>query len=202
MRAHNHRLAEQPQIQAWLDGWHHELVSRRDFLLGMAGGTFAALFPLSASGSKAPALDEEARWKILDAVQRHMLPSEADAPGAADLASLEYLRFVVSEEQRDKDEPAFILKGAGWLEDISLQLRKKPFTQLNEQEREEVLRRIEQSEVGENWLALMLYYLIEGMVADPVYGSNRDQLGWQWLQHIPGFPRPPENKRYTELRKR
>jgi gluconate 2-dehydrogenase gamma chain len=202
MRVHNRRLTEHPDVQVWLEHWHRELVSRRQFLQRMAGGTLAALFPLSVSGSEAPPLDDVARWKILDAVQHHMLPSEPDAPGAGDLASLEYLRFVVSQEQRVKDEPVFMMQGAGWLEDIAKQLKNKSFTQLDEKDREEVLRRIEQSEAGENWLALVLYYLIEGMLADPVYGSNRDQLGWQWLQHIPGFPRPPENKRYTELRKR
>lgn len=202
MRVHNRCLAEHPDVHTWLANWHQELLSRRDFLLRMAGGSLAALFPLSVSGSKSQTLDDAARWKILDAVQRHMLPGEPDAPGAGDLDSLEYLRFVVSQEKKTRDEPVFIMQGAGWLEDISVQLKNKSFILLDAQGREEVLRRIEQSEVGENWLALMLYYLIEGMLADPVYGSNRNQLGWQWLQHIPGFPRPPENKRYTELRER
>ena len=31
---------------------------------------------------------------------------------------------------------------------------------------------------------------------DPVYGGNPDGIGWKWLMHPPGFPRPPKGKTY------
>jgi gluconate 2-dehydrogenase gamma chain len=27
-----------------------------------------------------------------------------------------------------------------------------------------------------------------------VYGGNPDGIGWRWLGHVPGYPRPPADK--------
>jgi len=45
-----------------------------------------------------------------------------------------------------------------------------------------------------------LYYLLDGLLSDPAYGSNHGEIGSQWLQHQPGFPRPPADKIYGKLR--
>ena len=81
---------------ASLADWHRQLIDRRQFLLRLAGGSLAALFgsPLRASG---PPPSEAEIWQVLDVVQRHLLPSEADAPGAAEINAVGYLRFVVAD---------------------------------------------------------------------------------------------------------
>lgn len=198
---HQHRrLSESGAAHRWLSDWHTDLLSRRRFLLGVAGGSLAALFPWRQANAD-DALNEKARWSVLDAVQRHLLPSEADSPGAADLNSLDYLRFIVADDSQDAEERAFILQGADWLEGMSQQLTDHAFTALDENQREQVLRRIEQSQAGSNWLSTLLLYLIESLLSDPVYGGNANAAGWQWLAHTPGFPSPPANKRYPELLK-
>ena len=40
---------------------------------------------------------------------------------------------------------------------------------------------------------------VEGFFADPVYGGNSNGIGWAWLEHQPGFPRPPVGRRHYEL---
>jgi len=45
----------------------------------------------------------------------------------------------------------------------------------------------------------MMSYLIEALLSDPVYGGNKDQKGWLWLEHIPGFPTPGPDKVYFKL---
>lgn len=191
-------------MRSWLADWRGQLVSRRHFLLRLAGGSLAALFPFpSLTANRAPAeLDEAARWQLLDAVQQHLFPSEPDAPGAVEIKALDYLRFIVADDSQDAEERAFILKGAGWLQDMALELTGQPFAALDEAQRETVLRRIEQSQAGSNWLSLMLLYVIEALLADPAYGCNPDGIGWRWLAHIPGFPHPPADKLYPELLKR
>jgi gluconate 2-dehydrogenase gamma chain len=204
MNEHRPRLAGHAELRAWLAGWKGQLLSRRRFLLQMAGGSLAALFPLSGlSRDAAPAEPNEATyWQVLDAVQQHLFPSETDAPGAREIKALDYLRIIVADDSQDAEERAFILQGAGWLEDMAQQLTGLPFTALDEEQRERVLRRIEQSTAGGNWLSLLLLYLIEALGADPVYGCNPDGVGWRWLAHIPGFPRPPADKRYPDLLER
>ena len=39
---------------------------------------------------------------------------------------------------------------------------------------------------GRAWLSLLLYYIFEALLSDPVYGGNPDGIGWQWLEHQPG----------------
>lgn len=204
MRRYPRKLAEHADLHAWFAQWHATLVSRRRFLLQLAGGSVAALFPWSSFSAAAAAdeLDDATRWRVLDSVHRHMLPSEPDAPGARELDTIGYLRFIVADQTTDAEERQFVMQGAGWLEDMAKQLTDTSFTRLDESRRERVLRRIEKSDAGQNWLSLLLYYLFEAILADPVYGGNRGGAGWQWLAHIPGFPTPPPDKRYPELMKK
>lgn len=200
MNEHDKRLTEDNGLQAWLAEWHGRLLTRRRFLLQLAGGSLAAVLPWA--GSAAPTLNETQRWQLLDAVQRHLFPSEPDAPGAQEIRALDYLQFILANDSGKAEDRTFLLQGAGWLEDMAQRLAQLSFLKLDEAKRERVLREIEKSEAGSNWLSLILLYLIESLLADPVYGGNPDGVGWRWLAHIPGFPLPPPGKRYMELQKR
>ncbi|MDD4882138.1 MAG: gluconate 2-dehydrogenase subunit 3 family protein [Gallionellaceae bacterium] len=199
MTRHDKRLTEATGPQAWLAEWHGRLLSRRRFLLQLAGGSVAALLPWTASAD--PELNDAARWQVLDRVQQHLFPGEPDAPGAQEIRALDYLKFTLANDPRKAEDGRFILQGAGWLEDMARRLGQASFLALDEERRELVLREIEKSEAGSNWLSLILLYLIESLLADPVYGGNPDGVGWRWLAHIPGFPHPPPDKRYMELQK-
>jgi len=182
-----------------LADWHRELMDRRGFLLRLAGGSLAALFGLPATAAGKQAVASDHTWQVLDAVQRHLLPSEPDAPGAAEINALAYLRFVVNDPKVDAEERRFILKGSEWLEGMARELADGSFTELTEDDRERVLNRIAASAAGENWLSTLIYYLMEALLADPVYGGNPDGIGWRWLEHTPGYPRPPKDKTYPRL---
>ncbi|MGD2117162.1 MAG: gluconate 2-dehydrogenase subunit 3 family protein [Chromatiales bacterium] len=191
----------QQDLAGYLKDWHVRLISRRRFLVGLAGGGIATLFPLGALGADAndakPATSDP--WPIIDMVQQHLFPDEPDAPGARQINALGYLQFVVTDTTLDAGERDFILLGTVWLEDMSQQLEKQAFVDLDEAGREQVLREIAASDAGENWLSTLLLYIFEALLTDPVYGGNTDQLGWRWLQHVPGFPRPPQDKTFEKL---
>jgi gluconate 2-dehydrogenase gamma chain len=78
-------------------------------------------------------------------------------------------------------------------------LSGRSFLALDDEQQELVLRDIAESDAGENWLSTLLTYLFEALLTDPVYGGNPGGIGWKWLQHVPGFPRPPLDKRYWLL---
>ncbi len=198
MRRHRNPPGQPPENGIRLAEWQASLLTRRRFLLGLAGGTLLALFPFPA----ATAPNTAARWRIIDAVQRHLFPSEPDAPGAREIQALAYLKRIAADNTRDADQRDFILQGAGWLEDMARRTTRQSFVTLDTARREKLLRQIEASEAGSNWLAQMLLYLIEALLADPVYGGNPQGIGWRWLAHTPGFPTPPPEKRYTELMRR
>ena len=103
------------RTQTSLGPWRRKLLDRRAFLLRMAGGSLAALFPLPV-----PAADEtfgtDDAWALIAAVQEHIFPSEPAAPGARDINALGYLQFVVGDDNLDAEHRAFLLRGAEWVQ--------------------------------------------------------------------------------------
>ncbi len=138
-------------------------------------------------------------WLSIADVQEHLFPTDEISPGAKDIYALRFLRNMLDTPDADEEEKAFIINGVGWLNDLSLKNHKQKFIQLNSNNKESVLRKIEGSRAGSRWLNLMMTYLIEALVSDPVYGGNKDRKGWQWLEHIAGFPTPTTEQVYFKL---
>jgi gluconate 2-dehydrogenase gamma chain len=188
---------------SWADNgladWRATLITRRAFLAHSAAVSVAALFGPKIALAVESGLDDETRWAILDTVQRHLLPSEPESPGAADIDALAYLRFVVADPKVDEDERRFILAGVTWLEDLSVTRMKSSFLDLDAEAREMLLRQVAETPQGENWISTLLLYLMEALLTDPAYGGNPGGIGWRWLEHIPGYPRPTAETIYPRL---
>ncbi len=145
----------------------------------------------------------EKQKKMLSAVQEHLFPKGADSPGAQDINALPFLRFVIAQADFDADSRNFIVNGIQSLEEASMERFELSFEELDFTRKERLLRYLaDHTRWGRNWLSLLLYYIFEALLADPVYGCNPDGIGWQWLEHQPGFPRPPPDKIYTRITSR
>jgi gluconate 2-dehydrogenase gamma chain len=188
-------------------------ISRRTFLNRLAVlGSLMAAYPASALAALreqrggAPggvgAWAAADPWKTLNAVQQHLFPAGEDVPGAADIGALRYLRNAMENPDADGEDRIFIVNGVGWLNELTQDKYGQSFAQLDGQRREAALRQIEQSRAGRNWLSLLLTYLLEALLADPVYGGNPHGIGWQWLAHQPGYPTPPPDKVWYRLGER
>jgi gluconate 2-dehydrogenase gamma chain len=188
---------------SFLKEWRQEIISRRTFLARMAGVSVAALFPLAAAAATpSPKINvtlSDTQQAVLAAVQQHLFPSEPGIPGASEINALAYLNNVLADPEMAEGEKAFVRNGVGWLEELVKDELGKSFTDLDATQREQMLRRIEQSRAGENWLATLLLYIFEALLSDPVYGGNPNGIGWRWLEHQPGYPRPPADKIYGKL---
>ncbi len=184
------------------------MLRRRAFLKSLTAGAGLVLGVTEiADAAPVPAATDagsDPLWEIIASVQAHLLPVEAGAPGAAQINAIGYLRAALDAPDADPQEKKFLLAGAGWLQKTWVRDHAGgSFDTLTVSGREALLRRMERgSEAGRNWLALLLYYLLEALLTDPVYGGNTREAGWTWLDYIPGFPRPPADKRYFELLKR
>jgi gluconate 2-dehydrogenase gamma chain len=166
-------------------------MDRRTFLI-QTTGTIAAMSTPSLAASTSLTPDE---WQTLAAVQEHLFPSEPDSLGAKDINATAYLQFVLAElEQVDRE---FIKKGVVQLEKMAQTIEGKQFIALSSEQREHLLRRFETN--GKQWISTILRYILEALLTDPIYGGNPNAIGWKWLDHQPGFPRPPANKRYYLL---
>ena len=182
------------------------LLSRREFMSILAAA--AAVYPLSSlAESRTKKISTENHnepWLTLSAVQQHLFPAGNSSPpsiGAKDIQALEYLRATMNTPDFDTEKAELIDNGVSWLNDLVKQQYSKKFIQLDSNSKEKILRRIESSNAGARWLSTLLTYLLEALLADPVYAGNPNGVGWKWLQHQPGFPRPPENKKYFKLDK-
>ncbi len=179
---------------------------RRTFIL--SSGSSLAFAPLTASAIVNTLISDELitsplkhftkrDWLTIAIVQNHLFPSEPDSPGAVEINALHYLHDFLNNPATDPLDSEFIHSGSRLLQqstDGALSLSDQSIEQ-----REITLRQFEKTNDGRRWLVTILNYVLEALLTDPVYGGNPDRIGWQWLEHRAGEPRPPMNKRYWLL---
>jgi len=182
-------------------------MDRRKFLVGTGSAlstallgrleAFAAMTPSSSPLSGAGI--GPAGWNTLGLVQEHLFPSEPQAPGAKEINALAYLHFVMNWKGTDPVEPEILRTGLATLARIAAESDGSAFDRLDTQKREHTLRALEAGDSGTEWITLVLDYIFEALLADPVYGGNPDGIGWRWLEFQPGFRRPGLDQRYFNL---
>ncbi len=184
-------------------------LDRRTFLLrgGAALATVSALAALPYALRKeltretSFALFSHLQHQTVSTVQEHLFPKGPDSPGAADINAAAYLEWAITTPGTDPDTRNTIVNGVGRLQDASRERFDVLFVDLDDEQSEQLLRYLaDKTRWGRAWLSLMLYYIFEALLSDPVYGGNPNEIGWRWLQHQPGFPRPPADKIYGKLR--
>jgi len=179
------------------------LVAHSPLLFAVEGADDLAENPVKLSLSHSaknidPGLSRR-QWKTIIAVQDHLFPSEAKAPGAKEVNSQAYLYAVLSDAGRDDEDRQLVINGLIELQDICWQQDKELFIKLNHVQRERALRTFEKTSNGSPWLMTILGYIFEALLVDPIYGGNTNELGWQWLEHQAGLPRPTLKTRYFLL---
>lgn len=183
-------------------------LGRRTFLLrgGAALATAAALaglpYALRKDLTKETAfiLFSTEQFRALSAVQEHLFPGDPDSPGAMDINAASYLENAITAPGIDPDSRNTIVNGVSRMQDASRERFDVLFNNLDYQQREQLLRYLaDKTRWGRAWLSLVLYYIFEALLSDPVYGGNPGEIGWRWLEHQEGFPRPPADKIYGRL---
>lgn len=183
-------------------------LSRRNFITAVGGaGLLVGIAPLIyktlTSNSKKDLKSNFTGFnpqhrQLLSAVQMQLFPNDGDGPSANDINALDYLEWALNDPENQGDDD-FILQGIGWLDDLSATTFKQSFITLTNQQQDELMHTIAKSTAGQNWLSMLLYYILEALLLDPVYGGNPNGIGWQWLEHQPGFPRPTTDKLYSSF---
>lgn len=183
-------------------------LSRRRFLFDSLKATTAiCLLPgaLLLPGCNEDQQQEQARlaqiepWYTFAATQQQLFPDDGNGPDAKAINATVYLKFVLEASDTDPEDRQFMLNGVDWVNRFAIDRYKAVFANCDPSEQNTLLREIATSQAGDRWLAFLISYLMEALLSDPVYGGNPNGIGWKWLQHIPGFPRPPANKRYFDL---
>ena len=70
---------------------------------------------------------------------------------------------------------------------------------MKDREKEELIRTISKEPAIKFWLSKHLTLIFEALLCDPIYGGNPDEIGWSWLRHNPGEPRPTKELAYPNI---
>ena len=192
-----------PDVKSVTDKYINKKINRRSFLLatGVFAGsiTFGSLLSYYYKSSRKSHPFNKSQDKILQEVQEHLFPKSEDSPGANDVNALYYLHFVLTDPDIDEDNKNLLISGVDWLGEECQATFNKSFINLSSGEKEQIFRVIEDSNWGYRWLSLNLIYIFEALLSDPIYGGNPNEIGWKWLEHAPGLPRPSSGNMYGKI---
>lgn len=173
--------------------------SKPQLLAAKEGGSLAVKEQGASLSLTKADIDSQTKSVIVQ-VQSHLFPDDGDGPSAADLQAFEYLSWALTDPDNQADgDLEFILQGVGWLEELAKSTHGDSLLKLDFDIQAQLIEKIARSRAGENWLSLLLYYLIEALTLDPVYGGNPNGVGWKWLGHQSGYPAPVLGKTYRDF---
>jgi len=102
------------------------------------------------------------------------------------------------KDPRVKDETKQILQdGVKWLNQTSKNSYMKNYKELTLSQKETLLKQISLKQWGDTWLWHLINFTFEAMFSDPVYGANINKIGWKWVEHESGLPRPLKVNAYV-----
>ena len=158
-------------------------ITRRVFIAStILAGTVLILLPQKAKTK----IDIEP-FKVIEHVQEVLFPknSKIQAPSAREFGATNYLARVSLHSSFVPSDLSFLNRGA-----YSLMEYEPNFLTMSFTKQQAVIDDFSKTTIGRNWISLLLFYTLEALLSDPIYGGNRDELGWRWLSHNAGQPRP------------
>ena len=182
-------------------------LSRRYFLKGLMLSMALSQMPFLPSCTER----ESGRWKpylnkmtkdqmrILRVIQNILFPEDGNGPGAGEIRADSYLQWIIADPRMDKDEVEYIINGIGWVDETAQEDYNRDFMNLDARDQEQLIAKISGESWGEDWLSIILSYIFEALLADPLYGGNPGGAGWKWLDVYPGQPRPDSSLLYDEI---
>jgi AraC-like DNA-binding protein len=84
-----------------------------------------------------------------------------------------YLVSNCSSEYFDANDLDFLIKGASMFHQ-----NFPDFSHKDTESKNKILETATESDFLEKWLSKLIYYTIEAMFSDPIYGGNTHELGW------------------------
>lgn len=161
------------------------LMNRRTFMALSASTPF--LLHVNAQAREiAPSI-----WHTLEAVLDVLFPKTPTMPSAKAFNALAYLMNNIHHESFDTEDVKLLTEGALFFKRDFPQF----FTQ-NIKAKEQTIRKALNDDYFEQWFSRIIYYALEAMLGDPIYGGNTNEIGWKSTLHVSGEPRP--SRKYGE----
>ncbi len=131
-----------------------------------------------------------AQWNALDAACERLLPRDQD-PGASEAGVVNYIDAQLVYPPISSFRP-LLQAGAQELDRLAASRGKRRFSELPSDEQDSLLTGIQRSRMGQysggRFFEVLLALTLEGFFSDPVYGGNRDGVGWKMIKLQPRSP--------------
>ena len=160
------------------------LLTRRIFL---KNSFLSSIVLLTYSGELCAAITPKQTLAVL---HKDLFPASSFIPSVKFINANLYLDKIFAHSRVSDEDKEFIRDGVGWLNEEAVNKYKKVYANLSPKQRQKVLNEVVDSDWGESWLQNIMMYMMEAMLGDPIYGGNVNELGWKWLNHKGGIPRP------------
>lgn len=126
--------------------------------------------------------------QTLAIVQEDLFPQKMISNSNA----LSYISIIFKHSRISADNKQFLRNGTKWLNEEAVSQYDKLYTKLDSKQRQTILKIISKESWGKSWIKTVLSYIMEAVLGDPIYGINKNEFGWRWLNHESGLPRPKE----------
>lgn len=176
-------------------------ISRRNFIKNsLAVGVLSQVsFIQSCTNEFSKTILSDKKLKVVISVQNILFPKDENGPGAFDFNAHKYLLWILSDKRIAKDEKQYIIDGIRWINEASEENYATKYLNLSKKEQVNLIQIIVKTNWGESWLSVLLTFIFEAMISDPIYGFNTDEIGWKWLQHQAGYPRASKELMYDNI---
>ena len=175
---------------------------RRQFIKGIGATAVLVQIPFWQSCKQPVAFHgilRENQQKILHQVLNLLFPKSNNSPDIEQIHAEFHINRYLSDPLIDPDEQKYVINGVQWLNETSQEVFKTGFLSLNEKQQYKTLQNILKTSWGESWLSKLLTLTFESLLLDPLYQVNTGEVGWHWLHHQPGQPRPTSEIVYPKI---
>jgi len=181
-------------------------LSRKEFLRSLLIIGVAANIPFLTSCETKEDLEffdctpiSPEQLKVLQAVQLVLFPKEGNGPSALQVNADKWIVYVLNDVREPQREKDFIVEHLEGLNQLSKETYKVSYDLLSRDRQEDLLELFFEEKFRKRWGSRMLILIFEALLLDPLYGVNPNNIGWKWLNHNPGVPRPNEKNRYPTI---
>lgn len=135
--------------------------------------------------AKADISIEAKHLATINAIQNIIFPHSKEYPSADELDVTKFLVQSITHPTFPKYRLELLLEGIKDFYELHPE-----YIKLTKEEQNKILENINQTSYGNSWLDLLVYLSIEAAFSDPIYGGNKNTIGWKSFNHTPGNPRP------------
>lgn len=132
-------------------------------------------------------------WEAIEAVAETIFPAGEGGAGAREANVVNYIDQQLLHPPTDAFAP-LIRFGARYLDARAKAQGARSFARLSGEKRQRLLRKLERGRLGRyrgsRFVAVMVSMTLEGMFGDPIYGGNRERVGWKLIGFSPQAPGP------------